>query len=45
MPWVPLFEIHGNIVRNSSNTKVIPIGSEKWWLLGLTGPSNDEIYI
>ncbi len=51
MPWTPLFEIHGNKVRkltilvgNTSNTKVIPIGSEKWHPLGVTGPPKDEIY-
>ena len=56
MPGAPLFEIHGNMVRlysiiknmvrntNSSNTEVIPIGSEKWRPLGVTGPPKDEIY-
>ena len=50
MPWAPVFEIHGNIVvtktlvRNSSNTEVIPIGSENWRPLGVTGPPKDENY-
>ncbi len=33
------------LVRNSLNTEVIPIGSEKWRPLGVTGPPKDEIYI
>ncbi len=52
MSWAPLFEIHGNmvrkltiLVRNSSNIEVIPIGSEKWRPLGVTGPPRNEIYI
>ena len=52
LPWAPLFEIHGNmvrkltiLVRNSSNTEVIPIGSEKWRPLGVTRPPKDEIHI
>ncbi len=51
MPGAPVFEIHGNMVRkltilarNSSNTEVIPIGSENWRPLGVTGPPEDEIY-
>ena len=48
IPGAPLLEIHVNIVRklmNSSNTEVIPIGSEKWCPLDVTGPPKDEIYI
>ncbi len=54
MPGAPLFEKHGNIVRKqmgrfrnrnwNRNTEVIPIGSEKWRPLGVTGPPKDEIY-
>ncbi len=33
------------LVRNISNTEVIPISSEKWRPLGVTGPPKDEIYI
>ncbi len=40
MPWAPFFEID-----NSSNTEVIPLGSEKWCPLGVTGLPKDEIYI
>ena len=53
MPWAPVFEIHGNIVRkltillptaqwHSSNTEVIPISSENWRPLGVTGLPKDE---
>ncbi len=41
MPRAPLFEIHGNMVRN---TEVISIGSKKWRPLGVKGPPNDENY-
>ena len=30
------------LVRNSSNTEVIPIGSEKWRPLAVRGPPKDE---
>ncbi len=32
------------LVRNSSNTEVIPIGSENWRPLGVTGLPEDETY-
>ncbi len=52
MPGAPVFEIvsgvqlarrsmGGNMVRN---TEVIPIGSENWRPLGVTGPPKDENY-
>ncbi len=33
-----------NTWEYSSNTEVIPIGSEKWRPLGVTGPPKDENY-
>ncbi len=45
MPGEPLFEIHGNIVRELKIVikTLVHIGSEKWRPLGVTGPPKDEI--
>ncbi len=32
------------LVRYSSNTEVVPIGSKKWRPLSVTGPPKDENY-
>ena len=47
MPGAPVFEIYGNMVRKLSPRlipEVIPIGSENWRPLGVTGPPKDENY-
>ncbi len=46
MPGVPVFEIQWWLEKMPSSdfTAVIPIGSEIWCPLGVTGPPKDENY-